>query len=72
MNERYTPLLKETLEHANEAAIMLGHNYIGTEHLLIGLAQTEDSIASSVLLDNNIDADQLIQIVFKHGAGFIY
>ncbi len=65
MNERYTPLLKETLEHANEAAIMLGHNYIGTEHLLIGLAQTEDSIASSVLLDNNIDADQLIQIVFK-------
>ena len=39
----------EVIKRAVESAQQLGHGYIGTEHLLLGLCQTEGSVASSVL-----------------------
>ena len=41
--------LKRLLELANELAIELGHNYIGTEHILYGLAKEGTGVASKVL-----------------------
>ena len=53
-----------------EAARQLGHAYVGTEHLLLGLLKTEDSVASSVLEENNITAEQVInKIVENVGSG---
>ena len=44
---------------------MLGHGYIGSEHLLIGLIQAEDSLASTVLLNNDVTAEKIINLVYQ-------
>ncbi len=48
------------LNFALQAARELGHSYIGTEHLLIGLVQTEDSVAQKALADNAITVEGLV------------
>jgi Clp amino terminal domain, pathogenicity island component len=45
----FTPRAKGVLRSAAEEALRMGHNYIGTEHLLLGLFVDEDSIAAKVL-----------------------
>jgi ATP-dependent Clp protease ATP-binding subunit ClpA len=45
----FTPRSKKALELTAKEALLFGHNYIGCEHLLLGLLATEDSIASQVL-----------------------
>jgi ATP-dependent Clp protease ATP-binding subunit ClpC len=45
----FTPLAKHALEETAKEALGLGHNYIGCEHLLLGLLATDDGIASQVL-----------------------
>ena len=51
----FTPRAKKALELAAEEARSLGHNYIGTEHLLLGLLREEEGVASQVLLNLNLD-----------------
>lgn len=45
----FTPLAKRALEHTAKEALALGHNYVGCEHLLLGLLATEEGLASRVL-----------------------
>jgi hypothetical protein len=45
----FTPRAKKVLEEAASAALELGHNYIGTEHLLLGLFRGQDGIAKRLL-----------------------
>jgi ATP-dependent Clp protease ATP-binding subunit ClpC len=47
----FTPRAKKVLELSMEEANELGHNYIGTEHLLLGLLRENDGVAAQVLLD---------------------
>jgi hypothetical protein len=47
----FTPRSKKTLELALNEAIQLGHNYIGTEHLLLGLLRVTDGLAAEILTD---------------------
>jgi len=47
--ERFTKQARLVLQVAQEEAIRLNHNYIGTEHLLLGLAKEEHGIAAGVL-----------------------
>jgi ATP-dependent Clp protease ATP-binding subunit ClpC len=65
MNKKYTLKAAESLRQASEIADMLGHSYIGSEHLLIGLIQTEDSLASAVLQSNDVTADKVINLVYE-------
>jgi ATP-dependent Clp protease ATP-binding subunit ClpC len=51
----FTPRAKKSLELAAEEARSLGHNYIGTEHLLLGLIREGEGIASQVLLNLGLD-----------------
>jgi ATP-dependent Clp protease ATP-binding subunit ClpC len=51
----FTPRAKKTLELSAEEARSLGHNYIGTEHLLLGLIREGEGIASQVLLNLGLD-----------------
>jgi len=51
----FTPRAKKTLELAAEEARSLGHNYIGTEHLLLGLIREGEGVASQVLLNLGLD-----------------
>jgi ATP-dependent Clp protease ATP-binding subunit ClpA len=47
----FTPRSKKVLELALREALSLGHNYIGTEHLLLALAREGDGVAARILLD---------------------
>ena len=51
----FTPRAKKALELAAEEARALGHNYIGTEHILLGLIREGEGIASQVLLNLGMD-----------------
>jgi ATP-dependent Clp protease ATP-binding subunit ClpC len=47
--ERFTSQARAAVVHAQDEARRLGHNYIGTEHLLLGLVYDEDGLAVNVL-----------------------
>lgn len=53
------------LNHALAAARELGHSYVGTEHLLIGLAQTEDSVSQKALSKSGITVDGIVTRIAK-------
>jgi ATP-dependent Clp protease ATP-binding subunit ClpC len=46
----FTPRAKTALENALRESLQLGHNYIGTEHVLLGLLRAEDSVAATILV----------------------
>ena len=60
MMYKFTNSANSAIEIANDVAIELGHNYVGTEHLLYGLAKEENSIASQVLANQNIYAEDIL------------
>jgi hypothetical protein len=51
----FTPRAKQVLERALSVALELGHNYIGTEHLLLGLYGDNGGLAAQILLDLGAD-----------------
>jgi ATP-dependent Clp protease ATP-binding subunit ClpC len=55
----FTPRAKKVLELALREALQLNHNHIGTEHILLALAQTEQGVAMRILLDFDLDADRI-------------
>ncbi len=65
MQSRYTKKAQEALNHAAETAAMLGHAYIGSEHLLLGLVQAEDSLASTILLNNDVTDEKITNLVYQ-------
>ena len=60
MMYKFTNSANSAIEYANEIAMELGHNYVGTEHLLYGLTKEENSIASQVLANQNIYAEDIL------------
>jgi ATP-dependent Clp protease ATP-binding subunit ClpC len=62
MNDKFTDNAKRAINLARDTAFRLNHNYIGTEHLLIGLMQVE-GVASRVLKENGVTADKVIELV---------
>ena len=55
----FTPRAKKVLELSMEEAHELGHNYIGTEHILLGLIRENDGVAAQVLLDLNLKLEDV-------------
>ncbi|HEX7259345.1 MAG TPA: Clp protease N-terminal domain-containing protein [Candidatus Saccharimonadia bacterium] len=55
----FTPRAKKLFELSFREAISLGHGYIGTEHILLGLVRQGDGIAARMLLDFDADADRI-------------
>lgn len=60
---KYTNDLKKALEYAKRISKKLKHNYIGTEHLLIGLIRCKDSVAGMVLAAEGITEDHVIRLI---------
>ena len=54
----FTPRAKRVLELALREALQLGHNHIGTEHILLGLVHEGDGVAMRILLDFDVDAEK--------------
>ncbi len=71
MNEnKFTPRAEEALRLAQEAAGELGHGYVGTEHLLVGLIREEEGMAHTVLTEAGLTDDMIVEIIRKSvGAG---
>jgi hypothetical protein len=69
----FTPRAKKVLEIALREALSLGHNYIGTEHILLGLVRENEGVAARVLLDFDADAEkvrnQVIRLLSGSSAG---
>ena len=63
MFKRYTEKAKRAIMIAQEEAINLNHDYIGTEHILIGLIKEEEGVASQVLRQLGVNADKLVEEV---------
>ena len=63
MQSRFTQKAEEALQAAGIVAIQLRHGYIGSEHILIGLLQTDDSLASAVLEKHDVDEERIIDLV---------
>lgn len=61
----YTPRAKMVLELAYDEARRLGHNYIGTEHILLGLIREDEGVAAQVLLNLGVDLDKARSEVIK-------
>jgi hypothetical protein len=53
----FTPRAKKVLELALREALTYGHNWIGPEHILLGVARENEGVAARVLLDFGVDAD---------------
>ena len=66
MQERLTKKAKAAIEYAHETAVNLEHSYIGTEHLLVGLAMTEDSVAGIVLNNFKVTSDKLVDLIEQY------
>ncbi len=60
MTYKFTNRAKKAIEIANEAAIELGHNYIGTEHVLYGLVKEGNGVASKVLNNQEVTPDSIL------------
>ena len=58
---KFTKSVEKVLEFAAELAAELGHNYIGTEHILYGLSKEETGVASKVLELQNVTADKVAE-----------
>ncbi len=67
---KFTKSGEKVLELANELALDLGHSYIGTEHVLYGLACEENGVASKVLENQGITAEDILDKIEEFlGAG---
>ena len=69
MFERFTDRARRVVVLAQEEARMLNHNYIGTEHILLGLIREGDGVAAQVLVASGVDLNRARQqvIVLLHG-----
>ncbi len=61
----FTPRAKKVLELAVEEASNLGHNYIGTEHLLLGLIRENEGVAAQVLLNLGLKLEDVREEVLE-------
>lgn len=59
MTYKFTARARKAIDIASEVAIEMGHNYIGTEHILYGLAKEGSGVASKVLENQAINADKI-------------
>ena len=60
MTYKFTNRANKAIELANDIALDLGHSYIGTEHILYGLAKEENGVASKVLENQNVTAEDIL------------
>ena len=63
MFERFTNRAQEVIGEAKKAAAQLEQNYIGTEHLLLGLVRVSDSVASKLLQEQGVTEERLEELI---------
>ena len=66
MMQRFTDDAQQVLSLAQEAALELGHDYVGTEHVLIGLTKVKNSVAAKALEELGIVTENIFEAVEDH------
>ncbi|MBR9919444.1 MAG: ATP-dependent Clp protease ATP-binding subunit [Bacteroidetes bacterium] len=62
-NRKFSPQVKQVISTSRDEAVRLGHDYIGTEHLLLGIIKELKSLAMRVLSSLDVDASELKQTI---------
>jgi ATP-dependent Clp protease ATP-binding subunit ClpC len=63
MDEQFSERINEVLKYSREEALRLGHDYVGTEHLLLGIIRSGDNIASIILQKLGVDLNDIVKEV---------
>lgn len=63
MSKAYTQKAKKALDLAAKTSKVMHHNYIGTEHLLVGLLKEQTGVAAKVLLDAGVEEEKLVGLI---------
>ena len=66
MMQRFTDDAQRVLSFAQEAALELGHDYVGTEHVLIGLTKVKNGVAAKALEELGIVTEDIFEAVEEH------
>ena len=64
--DRFTERARMALAKAQEAAQDMGHSYVGTEHILLGIAAEGEGLGAKVLRDNGLDESMLSELLEKY------
>ena len=59
MDTNFSPRVKDVIAFSREEALRLGHDYIGTEHFILGLIREGEGVAIRILQNLNIDLSEL-------------
>ncbi|MDR0906732.1 MAG: ATP-dependent Clp protease ATP-binding subunit [Oscillospiraceae bacterium] len=65
-NERFTQGAKRVFEFARQSAAELGHGYVGSEHILYGIAREGSGVGAKVLRENGLDAELIKTLIEKY------
>jgi len=57
--EKFTNLAKRSITLSQDEALTLGHDFIGTEHILLGLVRVREGLAGEILSEQGVTADQV-------------
>lgn len=75
MQGKFTKKAQEVLDKAQESALKMGHKYVGTEHILLGLTLVRESVAAKALEGQGITADDVLEkitvLIHTNVVGFI-
>ena len=63
MDAKFSPRVKDVITYSREEALRLGHNYIGVEHLLLGIIREGEGTAVRILEGLNVDLQKLRKVV---------
>jgi ATP-dependent Clp protease ATP-binding subunit ClpC len=63
MEAKFSPQVRDVIQYSREEALRLGHNYIGVEHLLLGLIREGESLALKILVQLDVDLNRLRKMV---------
>ena len=59
MEAKFSPRVKDVISYSREEALRLGHDYIGVEHLLLGIIREGEGIALKIIKSKGIDVKEL-------------
>jgi ATP-dependent Clp protease ATP-binding subunit ClpC len=68
MEAKFSPRVKDVITYSREEALRLGHDYIGTEHLLLGLVREGEGMAIKILKSLNINLADLRKSIEQYSS----
>jgi len=63
MEAKFSPRVKDVINYSREEALRLGHDYIGTEHLLLGIIREGEGVAVKIMKSLNIELSELRKVI---------